>query len=154
MTQKEKDTLIHLLKKLKSENLLIPYMPLDVWYAVNSIIPLPAVEVLLTRSEKDFLLTYRRDNLWDGWHIPGGFIAYKETLADACDRVARRELGISVKFEKLVTAYVWQDHPYAGSISLVCKCTALEEPKEGKFFTEIPKDIIRHHGEFIQEFLR
>lgn len=153
MTKKEKDILVKLLEKLSTQNLLIPNMPLDVWYAINRILPLPAVEVIVSTNGKDFLLTKRKDKFWDGWHIPGGFLMRKETLEKACNRVAKKEIGMTVMFKKLIGVHVWTDHPYANSLSLICYCTAKSRLKKGRFFTKIPVNIVPHHSEFIGKFL-
>lgn len=152
MTNKDRVSLISLLDKIKKENLTVPNMPLDIWYALNKILPLAAVEVIVTNTGKDFLLTKRKDLFWDGWHIPGGFIGLNESIENACKRVAKEELGISVEFIEVLDAYVWPDHPYASSISIICKCKTSDKPKTGKFFTKIPKNIVNHHDEFIKIF--
>ena len=77
MNKKEISTLVNLLAKLKTEGLEMPNMPSVVWLAINKLVPLPAVEVLITRSGEEFRLVYRKDQYWDGWHIPGGFYSLK-----------------------------------------------------------------------------
>lgn len=128
-------------------------MPLDVWKAIHAVVPIPAVEVIVTKTGRDFLLTNRKDEDWDGWHIPGGYMHYRESIPDACLRVAKKELGIDVTFNKFIDAFMWPDHPYSSALSLVCVCRTSETPKEGEFFTEIPKKMIPHHGEFLEKFL-
>jgi len=154
MNDADTRALVSLLQTLKADGLLSPKMPLPVWKAINGVVPMPVVEVIVTSTEKDFLLTYRKDEYWDGWHIPGGFFFYRESVADACRRVALREIGIEVRFERMIDAYMWPDHPYGSPLSLVCVCHAKELPKEGTFFTEIPEDIIVHHGDFLRTFLQ
>lgn len=153
MTEQEIETLISLLHKLKKNNLHSLNVPLPLWYALCSVVTQAAVEVIITTNYKNFLLTERHDKHWDGWHIPGGFIGYRESIEEACIRVAQREVGITVHLEKVITAYSWKDHPYASAVSIVCICTSDQKPTDGKFFTIIPKNIINHHDEFIQEFL-
>lgn len=153
MTQKEISLLINLLKKLKREKLTPPNMPFTLWRTIISIVPIPSVEVIITRSGKDFLLTYRKDQDWDGWHIPGGFILPRESIENACQRVAQKELGMKVEFQKIVSAFSWPDSPYGNDFSLICICSTGEEPKVGKFFTEIPEKIVSHHREFLEKFL-
>lgn len=154
MNKEEQKNLINLLNKLKDKNLTIPNMPISIWYAINKIVPLLAVEVIITNTGEDFLLTKRKDTFWDGWHIPGGFIACGELPEDACKRVAKKELGIDVNFKKLISVYFWRDHPYASSISLLCICTPKMISKKGRFFKKIPRKIVSHHDEFIKEFLQ
>lgn len=154
MTVQDTNQLIELLQKLKKEGLQPPHTPLEVWHELNSILPSPAVEIIITRTGLDFLLTERRDNNWNGWHIPGGFMLAKESIATACKRVALRELNTPIEFQEIIGTYAWPDHPYASPLSIICICKALEEPKTGKFFTQIPKEIVNHHDEFIRRFLQ
>lgn len=153
MDAKDVKAFVDLTQKIKADNLLIPNMPQDIWYAVHSILALPAVEVLMTRTGKDFLLNYRKDRDFDGWEIPGGFIAYKESLEEACLRIAKREVGLEPKFERVITAEVWKDHPYSSGVSIVCLCKVKGEPVPGQFFTEIPSNMVPHHSGFIKKFL-
>ncbi len=153
MTPEEIAQLAALLKKLHESNLLPPHMPLDVWKAIHGIVPIPAVEVIITKTGKDFLLVDRKDEDWDGWHIPGGYMHYRESIPSACSRIAKHELGIAVIFEKFIDAYMWPDHPYSSALSLVCICKAAGVPDKGEFFTEIPKKMIPHHEGFLRTFL-
>lgn len=153
--QKDKvDELVKLLAEVKTEGLMMPNMPFEVMNGIFGIVNLPTVEVIITREGKDFLLVYRKDNTWDGWHIPGGFVLYQESIADACQRIASTELGIDIKLEKVIDAYTWPDHPYGGAVSIVCKCTTTQEPKAGQWFTQIPSPMVPHHANFLTEFLK
>ncbi|MGK7877535.1 MAG: NUDIX hydrolase [Xenococcaceae cyanobacterium] len=145
--------LIELLEALKEEGLAAPKMPFLVWQALHGLVPLPAVEVIISQTGKDFLLTYRQDEYWDGWHIPGGFVGCGESIEGACNRIAQQELGIGVVFKRVITAYMWPNHPYANTLSLVCWCVPCTPPKEGEFFTEIPDKMVPHHADFITAFL-
>ena len=129
-------------------------MPFSIWRNLISLVPIPSVEVIITRTGKDFLLTYRKDKDWDGWHIPGGFILPRESIEDACKRVAKKELQIDVKFQKITTAYSWPDSPYGNDLSIICICNTKERPHKVKFFTKVPEKMVPHHEEFIREFLR
>ncbi|TSC59488.1 MAG: NUDIX hydrolase [Candidatus Peregrinibacteria bacterium Greene0416_62] len=153
MTSEEIAQLVALLRKLPESNLLPPNMPLDVWKAIHGIVPIPAVEVIVTTTGKNFLLTYRKDADWDGWHIPGGYMHYRESIPDACRRIAKQELGIDITFEKCIDAYMWPDHPYSSALSLVCICKTAGIPNTGEFFTEIPEKMIPHHWAFLSIYL-
>lgn len=154
MDTEEKKQLISLLQKLKKADLVPPHMPYEIWLELSTLFPLPAVEVIITRNGKDFLLTERRDEHWNGWHIPGGFMAYQESFEEACKRVALRELNMDIEFKKMFDAFVWKEHPYGAPISIICICTPKGEPSEGTYFSEIPKDMVPNHTEFLQKFLK
>lgn len=154
MTKTEVKQLVKLLNKLKNDGLQPPNTPLEVWLEFNRLLPLPTVEILVTRNGRDFLLTERHDQYWNGWHIPGGFMLYKETVEGACQRLARKELGIKVVVNQVIDVYVWQDHAYGAPVSIVCLCSANREPKDGQFFTKIPKETISRHVKFLNNFLK
>ena len=136
-------------------------IPIDTWFALHRLVPLPAVEVLITRNNgREFLLTYRSDKFWEGWHIPGGFIKLKDqSLVAACNRIARDEIGISgVHNLRLVTVIMWATHAYGGSpVSILYSCLPNEEVRETKemrFFSSIPHNMISHHTEFIECYIQ
>lgn len=153
MRAEEIDKLVKYLKKLRKEKLVPPKMPYPVWLELAKIFPLAAVEVLITTDGKDFLLTERDDEYWNGWHIPGGFILAKETFAQACSRLALKELLVKTYFQYISGVYVWNKHPFGAPISIVCVCKTKESQQVGKYFTEIPNSAIEFHKTFIEDFL-
>jgi colanic acid biosynthesis protein WcaH len=54
------------------------------------------VDLLIQDDKQGTLLTWRQDRFGSGWHIPGGIIRYKETIAQRIGKVARLELGAIV----------------------------------------------------------
>lgn len=62
-----------------------------------------AVELILKHPRNGrVLLTWRKDDYWEGWHFPGTYIAPGETFEQALNRCALRELGMSVKPQGLI----------------------------------------------------
>jgi colanic acid biosynthesis protein WcaH len=41
------------------------------------------VDLLVRNDRRETLLTWRQDDLYRGWHIPGGIIRYKERMETA-----------------------------------------------------------------------
>jgi ADP-ribose pyrophosphatase YjhB (NUDIX family) len=154
MNESDQKKLVKLLKNLKKEKMYPPNMPFEIWRAIQDLVPTPTAEVIITRTGKDFLLVERRDKFWGGWHIPGGFMAMGESSETACNRFSQKDLGIKVKFEKIVHVHAWTDHPYGHPLSLVCVCKPIGEPEAGEYFTKIPSPMIPHHGDFIKAFLK
>ncbi len=159
MSSEQEKKLVSLLKQLKNEGRRLPNFPLQVFYEISQLTRLTAVEVLITQDGKDFLLTERRDDYWDGWHIPGGFIGYTENAEQACNRIAQKEINVKVRLQNIREIYFWEKHPYGNPISLVCVCTAvsdLEKRTDGTFYTSDtkPKDIIFPHILFIENFIK
>jgi len=153
MDEEKLSKLTELLKEIGEADLLPPKMPFEVWREIVSLVPAPAVEVLVSHDNKDFLLTERNDKYWQGWHIPGGYLLGKEKIEDACNRLAKKELGMEVNFEKVLFLHTWSNHPYANALSIICLCRPVGETKEGKYFLEIPETTIDEHKDFLNKFL-
>lgn len=154
MNKKEIKELTRLLKELKESGLSPPNTPFAIWTELATILPAPAVEVLVTRTGRDFLLTKRNDKYWQGWHIPGGFMLAKESVENACLRIAKKELGIKVNFTSILMIYAWTNHPFANALSLVCICRPDGNPLDGHYFQEIPRNVIIPHRKFLKCFLK
>lgn len=126
-----------------------------VWYTAQRSFIFPYTEVaILNPNSSSILLDYRTDEFWNGWHIPGGrWQDPKLSVDQACNEVSKRELGVSVRFLKDVMFYKWNDHPYGYPLSLVCLCDSPDQVSESdtrRFFTEVPDDMVPHHGDFLQ----
>lgn len=139
------------------------FIPDEAWDAVQKAFMLPYPEVLLFKTEggvwvnekPQALLTYRFDQDFLGWHIPGGrWSDPKLTLEEACQKVAQRELGLPVKLHHPLLFEKWDDHPYGNPISLVCICStpvSVIETPTMKFFDHVPTPIVSpHHADFIE----
>jgi colanic acid biosynthesis protein WcaH len=71
-------------------------LPDEVFHLVARLTPMVNVDLLVRNDRRETLLTWRDDELYRGWHIPGGIIRYKERMADRVAEVARLELGAVV----------------------------------------------------------
>jgi ADP-ribose pyrophosphatase YjhB (NUDIX family) len=145
VTEEEVQQLAELLRQVSAEGLGAPRLPKAVFEALNRVVRQPAVELLVTRDGRDLLLTPRHDNDWDHWHLPGGFVGVAESLEEACTRIGGRELGVNVTFASLIGHYSWMDHPFASALSLLCLCRIDAAPQEGRFFDELPVNLIPQH---------
>jgi len=152
MTEDEIQQLAALLRKLAAEGLGTPRTPKDVFVALRGVVAQPAVELLVRRDGHEVLLTPRHDKHWAGHHLPGGFVGVAERLEDACDRVARAELGVGATLERLVGHFTWSDHPYASPLSLLCLCRLDGEPKVGSFFAKLPDDLLDQHRAMLESW--
>lgn len=84
----------------------------DVWETVVRNVPIPSVD-LIVRTKGGILLARRQNEPAKGeWFVPGGRVQKGETLTDAVQRVAKKELGVQVRIEQELGAY---DHLYAES---------------------------------------
>jgi ADP-ribose pyrophosphatase YjhB (NUDIX family) len=71
-------------------------LPMELFYFVSRMTPLVNVDLLIRNDEHAILLTWRHDQFYKGWHIPGGIIRFKEKAADRIRAVAESELGATV----------------------------------------------------------
>lgn len=86
--------------------LRVPHLPMKEFKRLLKITPMICVDVVIVNGKGEFLLEKRTYPPHTGsWHLPGGFVGYKERLADAAKRKARQETGLKVKVLKYVGYY-------------------------------------------------
>jgi ADP-ribose pyrophosphatase YjhB (NUDIX family) len=125
-------------------------------------VPRLTVEIL-ARNAGGILLTERAIEPCKGmWHIPGGTVRIRETLADAVIRVAKDELNLDVKPGEFLG---YMEYPklsasgYSGwPVGLVFEADIIGgEPKGGEqgrkigYFTEIPENMVPDQADFLRE---
>jgi colanic acid biosynthesis protein WcaH len=70
-------------------------LPQEVFLMLSSQTPMVNVDLLIKDEKSRTLLAWRDDiHSSTGWHIPGGIIRFRETLATRLQKVAQNELGI------------------------------------------------------------
>ena len=57
-------------------------LPDEVFRLVTSLTPMTNVDLLIQNDRRETLPTWRDDELYQGWHLPGGIVRYKERMAD------------------------------------------------------------------------
>lgn len=100
-------------------------LPDSVFDFISSVTPMVNVDLLVQDKDGRILLAWRKDRHGDGWHIPGGIVRFKETLAERIEATARNELHESVIFDSvpLKVSEIFMDHQYRGHfISFLYKC--------------------------------
>ena len=75
-------------------------LPDEVFSFVSSVTPMVNVDLLIIDEAKGTLLSWRKDDISEGWHIPGGIVRFKETLEERIHRTAQKELGTDVSFDE------------------------------------------------------
>ena len=75
-------------------------LPEAVFDLLSRLTPMLNVDLLIRNERRETLLTWRHDELYLGWHIPGGVIRFKERMEDRIAAVARLELGTTVRLVK------------------------------------------------------
>lgn len=132
-------------------------LPYKEWLKIFSKVPRICVD-LIVKSGDGVILTKRNIYPYKGsWHTPGGGILFGEKIRDVVKRVAKDELGIKVKFEKIVGVMEFRTvKNYGHTISIACLCTPItnklsgsEQAKEIKYFKVAPKNTIKEQKEFL-----
>ena len=76
-------------------------LPDEVFYYISRTTPLVNVDILIKDEKGRTLLSWRDDKYCgQGWHVPGGIVRFKETLATRLQKVAENEIGAAVESKK------------------------------------------------------
>lgn len=72
-------------------------LPEQLFLFVSQLTPLVNVDLLIRNTQGQTLLTWRADRFYGpGWHVPGGIVRFKETIAQRITAVAHGEVGSAV----------------------------------------------------------
>lgn len=143
LTKKETRQLSSLLKKIDNPH---QGLPQTIFEALVKIVPLVACELVIV-SKKGILMTWRKDKWWTGWHFPGGLLRYQESFNERIQKVAWDELGVQISSYKFLHEKNYTHSQRGHEVSLIFLCKTKMEPKNGKFFKRMPKNIIESHKE-------
>lgn len=116
---------------------------------IVKLVPFIACELIIVNKKKEFLLAWRHDKYWRGWHFPGGLLRYRETFEERIQAVARDELGIHINSFRFIDVFNYLDDPRGHSICLLFLCRTPDTPMTGKWFRKTPKNIIKHHRQYV-----
>ena len=110
-------------------------LPEDVFLFASRITPMVNVDLLIRNEMNQTLLTWRDDGYWKaGWHVPGGIIRYKETIAERIKAVAKTELDAEVEFQPTplaINEIIFPDRRNRGHfMSLLYRCSFITSPDE------------------------
>ena len=146
-------------------------LPEEIFLFISKITPLVNVDLLIKDEQNRTLLTWRDDGFASaGWHLPGGIIRYKETLADRIKAVAKNELRALVDYNPVPLATkecLIKDRQVRGHFSsFLYQCRLIDKLDESlKYNSEAPHanqwlwhsncpcNIISAHNEMYREFI-
>lgn len=129
-------------------------LPQKLFDTLVKLVPFVGCELLIFNKKREFLLLWRNDKYWRGWHCPGGLIRFKESFEERIEAVAKTKLGVHVMSSQLVDVSNCIDNPREHVIILVFICRIRGTPKAGKFFSKIPKNTLKHHREYLERVLK
>lgn len=135
-------------------------LPFEEFKRIYQKVPRLAVDVTI-KSPKGVLLLKRSIEPYKGmWHIPGGTVFFGEKLNNAVKRVAKEEVGISVKILKMLGTIEYSIITEGGrhTITIVFlvkpaggKILVGEQGEEASFFKTVPQNTIQEQAKFLKE---
>ncbi len=133
----------------------MPKMPLEIFDALRGLLPMVAVELLVTRKEGGFGLKKKRVGEQERWSLPGGFMGLNETFEGACQRIAQKELGVAIDNLKFIQVYNWPEggaRPAKGhAVTLLFQCQTKTPSDQIAYFRQIPEGMLSHHRIMLEE---
>lgn len=134
---------IQVFKKLLKRVLPVPNVPRELFVLIMSKCVPATSDIAIVRNHK--VLLYYDDTFFMGWAFPGSYIQPGETLKQAARRVALKELGINVHRSKLIATNVNVGNTRFQDVSLLSLCTTKGEPKQGRWFSRQPSNMVPVH---------
>lgn len=121
-------------------------------YCVDMVIKNDKGEILLTRRD---IPPFRNH-----WHLPGGGVKFKETIAAAIQRIAKRELGVEVRVIREIGTCEHIDddideHNPRHTVSTVYEAEPVgvpahnSEAAEMNYFSKMPAPMQPYHEAFL-----
>ncbi len=132
--------------------------------SIYSKVPRLCVEIVLLSGE-GLVLSQRSHSSWKGqWHLPGGTVLYQESMEDAVKRIAKEELGITVKICDLLGYIEYpsevKERGFGWSVGMAFLCETKQELPEVnqdqepvKLFKNLPTGIVAEQRAFLKKVL-
>jgi ADP-ribose pyrophosphatase YjhB (NUDIX family) len=138
-------------------------LPEPVFALISRVTPMVNVDLLIRNERGETLLTWRDDELYCGWHVPGGVVRFKERLQQRVDAVARTELGTTVSMRPTplaINEIITVERAARGhflSFLFECRLQAPPDPslrfvsgtpyrRQWAWHASFPPDMIPSHG--------
>lgn len=139
----------------------MPYKPkrllLEEYKFIYSKVPRLCVDLII-QTKEGIVLTKRDIRPYKGmWHLPGGTVLFRESIKSASSRIAKEEVGIKIKIEKVLGVMEFPREPngfHAVSLGLLAviasgKPRGSFQAKKVQTFRQIPKNTISGHKKFL-----
>ncbi|MBI2053930.1 MAG: NUDIX hydrolase [Candidatus Staskawiczbacteria bacterium] len=100
-------------------------LPEEIFLFASKIVPMVNVDLLIKDENGRTLLAWREDELYNGWHLPGGIIRFKEKMETRLKKVSKSEIGVMVKFDTVpiaINQIMWKKNIRGHFISILYKC--------------------------------
>lgn len=151
LLKKDLENFTRIVKKIKH-----PERGLEqgVFDALCSLVTHTACELVIVNNKNEILLTFRKDKFWEGWHFPGGLLRYKESFLARLKLVVKLELKVKLVSAKFLFPINYINSKRGHDVSLVFLCKLEKALKVGKWFKQMPKNIIPEHKMLWKEVIR
>lgn len=150
-------------------------LPEELFLMISGVMPIPNVDLMITNSNGQILLSWRDDIYYGkGWHIPGGCIRFGETMMERIQKTALEEIGthVVVREEPIIVKDVIcrerKDMKYPNerghNVTILYSCrlpdhflidnNGKKENEAGylKWFDKIPDNILKVHEVYAEIF--
>lgn len=120
------------------------------------------IDAIILKDEQVLLIKRGVEPFKGYWGLPGGYVGWDETIADAVKREVREELGVSVRSVKELKTYS-DPHRHPKQCIDVPYYVEIEgEPKVGddasdfKYFSlsDLPSDMAFDHKQLLHDYLQ
>jgi colanic acid biosynthesis protein WcaH len=138
------------------------YLTDEDFFNIYSKVPRLNIDLVI-KSDEDVLYALRtiEPNIGQ-WHLPGGTVYKGETINDAAKRIAKKETGLDIRVKKCLGFMEFPNeirmNQEIHTISIVLETEVIggeirhdENAKEVRYFTSIPENSIKEHGEFMSQ---
>ena len=136
-------------------------LPFKTFLKTFKFVPRVAVNLYIKDNLDQILLTKRKiPPFKDYWHIPGSFLLKKERIKDCIERVAKEELGIKLRQNRIELLGVFEnlDKDERGHvIDIIYGLKINSSLKSGrksqfvKFFRKLPPNIGFNHEDYLKK---
>ena len=152
-------------------------LPEELFLFSTTLAPIANVDLFITNDNGEVLLSWRDDEHYgEGWHIPGGCLRLKETMAERLQKTALKEIGCEITFNEnpilIKELFVNEERKNlknqlerSHNISVLFECflpndynisnCSKFEHNSGylKWFNSVPDDLLQAHKDIYGDFL-
>ncbi|MBP9869851.1 NUDIX hydrolase [Patescibacteria group bacterium] len=145
LSESQQAQLVELLTVIKNDK---GFIPDSCYELVYGLMPVAVIEVMLYDDEGRFLLKYREDQYFKGWHVPGGRVKRDELVPDACVRHVREDkVADGVTDIRIIGVHpqTKDEHPYGNPFCTLVAARPVGKVVENdtcKWFRDTPPDLI------------
>lgn len=136
-------------------------LPYEEFKSIYSRVPRLSVDVVIKMDDGIVLVERALESYKGQWHLPGGTLYFKETVASAAIRLAKEDTGLDVR-PGAVLGYIEyhseeKERGYGYTVGIVLECEIVggeinvsDEGSDLKSFKILPQNIVIDQKEFLE----